>query len=148
AIFVMEEIVRRFDTRILIATFGASAGAVAVSRVFLGNLPDFQVEPLPYPGFGTVSIYLAQGILAGLLGIAYNRLILGMLSATERLAGWSVELRAALIGAVVGLIAWFAPDVVGGGDPLTQRALAGIGTFLSVSSIFFLRFVLGPTSYA
>jgi H+/Cl- antiporter ClcA len=48
-VFVLEELVRRFDTRIAIATFGASAGAIAVARLFLGYAPDFHVEALPYP---------------------------------------------------------------------------------------------------
>src|SRR6202043_3122311 len=33
AVFVLEELVRRFDTRIAIAALGASAGAIAVARV-------------------------------------------------------------------------------------------------------------------
>src|SRR5262245_41410034 len=41
AVFVLEELVRRFDARITMATLGASAGAIAVARVLLGNAPDF-----------------------------------------------------------------------------------------------------------
>ena len=60
---------RRFDTRTTVVTLGASAGAIAVARVFLGDAPDFHVEPLPYPGFGTVPIHLALGIVAGCAGL-------------------------------------------------------------------------------
>ena len=109
AVFVLEELTRRFDTRITIATLGASAGAIAVARVLLGDRPDFHVEPMPYPSFGTLPIYLALGIIAGCLGVAYNRAILGTLAVAERLRGWPVEARAALVGVVVGLVAWFAP---------------------------------------
>ena len=35
-----------------------------------------------------------------------------------------MELRAALVGAAVALLAWFAPGVVGGGDAITQRMLS------------------------
>src|SRR5262249_28884835 len=99
AVFVLEELVRRFDTRIAAATFGASAGAIAVSRLFLGELPDFQVTPLPYPGFATVPLHLLLGVLAALVGIVYNRAILGAMAATARLRRWPVELRAGVIGA-------------------------------------------------
>ena len=68
AVFVLEELVRRFDTRTTVVTLGASAGAIAVARVLLGDAPDFHVEPLPYPGFGTVPIHLALGIVAGCAG--------------------------------------------------------------------------------
>ena len=148
AVFVLEELVRRFDTRITIATLGASAGAIAVARVLLGDAPDFHVEPLPYPGFGTVPIHLALGLVAGFLGVAYNRALLGTLAAAERLHRWPVELRAALIGAAVALLAWFAPGLVGGGDAITQRMLAGTETVAMLSVVFLLRFGLGPLSYA
>lgn len=148
AVFVLEELVRRFDTRITITTLGASAGAIAVARVLLGDAPDFHVEPLPYPGLGTVPIYLALGVVAGFLGIAYNYTLLGTLAAAERLGRWPVELRAALIGAAVGLLAWFAPDLVGGGDAITQRTLVGTEALVMLAFVFLLRFGLGAVSYA
>src|SRR5215475_1582652 len=76
AVFVLEELARRFDTRITIATLGASAGAIAVARVLLGNAPDLHVEPLPYSSFDIIPIYLVLGVVAGLLGIVYNRTLL------------------------------------------------------------------------
>jgi CIC family chloride channel protein len=148
AVFVLEELLRRFDTRTTIATFGASAGAIAVARLLVGGAPDFQVEALPQPGVGMVAGFLALGVLAGFLGIAYNRTLLGTLGVAERLRRWPVELRAALIGAAVGLIAWFAPGQVGGGDAITQRTLAGGGTLLLISLGFLFRFGLGAVSYA
>ena len=148
AVFVLEELVRRFDIRITIATLGASAGAIAVARVLLGDTPDFHVEPLPYPGFGTVPIHLALGLVAGFLGVAYNRALLGTLAAAERLHRWPVELRAALIGTAVGLTAWFAPNLVGGGDTITQRTLDGTETVAMLSIVFLFRFGLGAVSYA
>jgi len=148
AVFVLEELVRRFDTRMTITTLGASAGAIAVARVLLGEAPDFRVEPLSYPGFGTVPIYLVLGIVAGFLGVAYNRTILGTLAVAERLDRWPVELRAALIGAAVALLAWFAPDLVGGGDVITQRMLAGTEALVMLACVFILRFGLGAVSYA
>jgi CIC family chloride channel protein len=59
-----------------------------------------------------------------------------------------VELRAALVGAAVGLLAWFAPDLVGGGDAITQRALAGTEAVGLLAGVFLLRFGLGAVSYA
>jgi CIC family chloride channel protein len=148
AVFVLEELTRRFDTRITITTLGTSAGAIAVARVLLGDTPDFHVEQVPYPSFGTLPIYLTLGIIAGCLGIAYNRAILATLAVAERLRAWPVEARAAGVGAVVGMLAWFVPLLVGGGDALTQRALAGAETVAAVSAVFLVRFALGPLSYA
>jgi len=145
AVFVLEELVRRFDTRITIATLGASAGAIAVARVFLGDAPDFRVGIVPYTSIGLIPLHLALGFVAGCLGVVYNRAITGTTTVVDRLP---VALRAALIGALVGLIAWFAPGVVGGGDAITQRTLSGAETGAMLSGVFLLRFALGPLSYA
>jgi len=59
-----------------------------------------------------------------------------------------VELRAGLIGAAVGTFAWFAPSLVGGGDAITQRSLAGAETLSLLPLVFLLRFGLGTVSYA
>jgi CIC family chloride channel protein len=43
--------------------------------------------------------------------------------------------------------AWFASDLVGGGDPITQRALA-VAPLAVVPAAFLFRFALGAVSYA
>ena len=91
--------------------------------------------------------FLTLGVFAGLLGSAYNRAILTGISLADRLH-WPIELRAASIGAIVGAIAWFAPDLVGGGDTITQRTLSGDVNRSLLPFLLCLRFLLGPFSYA
>jgi len=148
AVFVLEELVRRFDTRIAIAALGASAGAIAVARLFLGQAPDFSVELLPYPGIGSAFLFVALGLLAGLAGVAYNRSLLMALAVCDRAKRWPPELRAAVIGAAVGALAWCAPGLVGGGDGITQRTLSGSEVVAALSFTFAIRFGLGTVSYA
>jgi CIC family chloride channel protein len=102
---------------------------------------------MSYPGLGTVPIDLLLGVVAGFLGVAYNLAILATLRAADRLAR-RVEFGAAAIGAMVGCVAWFAPGLVGGGDPITQRILGGTGAAFMPWSVFVLRFALGSVSYA
>jgi CIC family chloride channel protein len=149
AVFVLEELVRRFDTRTTVTTLCASGSAIAVARLLLGNGPDFQLEPLPYPRSGTVPIFLVLGAVIGLMGVGYNHLLLGALAAAERFGRrLSVDMRAVLVGAAVGLLAWFGPGLVGGGDAITQRTLAGSDSTMVVCGVFLVRFGLGPVSYA
>src|SRR5262249_40041268 len=70
------------------------------------------------------------------------------IAAVDRFDRWPVELRAAVIGAGVGILAWFAPGMVGGGDSLTQRALGGQMSLGLIPLAFLIRFGLGPISYA
>jgi CIC family chloride channel protein len=149
AIFVLEELVRRFEPRIAIAALGASAAAITVAHFFLGYQPDFHVEALAFTrNNGTRPLFVVLGVLAGLAGVAYNHAILGAIAAADRLRHWPVELRAAIIGAAVGILAWFAPGLVGGGDPITQRLLQGVGTLTVIPLLFLIRFGLGAVSYA
>jgi CIC family chloride channel protein len=82
------------------------------------------------------------------LAALYNRALLAAVAAADRLERWPVELRAGVIGAAVGILAWFAPELVGGGDEITQRVLAGGAALALIPLAFVLRFALGPVSYA
>jgi len=148
AVFVLEELVRRFDTRIAIAALGASTGAIAVARLLLGHAPDFDVEELAFAGIRTLPFFVALGAVAGLVATLYNSTLLGAIWVAERLDRWPVELRAGAVGTSVGVCAWFAPDLVGGGDQITQHTLAGGITVSMIPLAFLLRFALGAVSYA
>ncbi len=148
AIFVLEELVKRFETRIAIAALGASAAAIWVSREVLGNAPDFSVGSLIHASFGAGPLFLLLGLSAGLLGILYNWSLLATLGTVDRFAGLPAEVRAAMVGGAVGALAWFTPGLVGGGDPLTARALAGEGALAVLPALFLLRLGLGAVSYA
>jgi chloride channel protein, CIC family len=148
AIFVLEELVRRFEPRIAIAALGASATAISISRVLLGDVPDFHVDTLAYAGGETRPLYFVLGAIAGIMAIVYNRTLLATIAAAGRFNYQPPELRAALVGAMVGILAWFAPDMIGGGDQITQQTLAGVGTLSTISLIFLLRFGLASVSYA
>jgi CIC family chloride channel protein len=148
AIFVLEELVRRFEVRIAIAALGASATAISISRVFLGDAPDFHVDTLAYAGAETRPLYFVLGAVAGVMAIVYNRTLLATITAAGWLNYQPPEFRAALVGAMVGILAWFAPDMIGGGDAITQQTLAGVGTLTTISLFFLLRFGLASVSYA
>jgi CIC family chloride channel protein len=148
AVFVLEELVRRFELRSAVAALGASATGIAVARVFLGDAPDFHVDALAYASAEATPLFFVLGAVAGLAATAYNRALLEALAAAGRLGRLPVELRAGLIGAAVGTFAWFAPSLVGGGDAITQRSLAGAETLSLLPLVFLLRFGLGTVSYA
>jgi chloride channel protein, CIC family len=159
AVFVLEELVRRLETRIAIAALGASSTAILISRLFLGDAPDFQVAvsaqavtatgPLPYAVAATWPLYLVLGGVAGIAASLYNRTILGTLALAARLdKRWPVEIQAAAIGALVGVIGWFSPGLIGGGDAITQRLLAGDAALAAVPLAFAVRFGLGAVGYA
>ncbi len=148
SVFVLEELLRRFDVRTTIATFGASAGAIWITRLMLGSAPEFDVDIAQYSGFASLPVYLVLGLIAGLLGVAYNRSLLLAMKAVDRFKRYPAEVYAALVGGLVGLLAWFEPGLVGGGDRLTQQALQGTNAVGVLTLVFLLRFVLSAVSYS
>jgi len=148
AVFVLEELVRRFETRIAIAALGASATAMSVARLFVGDEPELSVDPLTYTGAQVGGLFVVLGVVAGLAAVAYNRALLAAIAAAGRLGRWPVEVRAGLVGGAVGGLAWFAPELVGGGEPLVQQTLVRPAKAAVLSLVFLLRFVLGAVSYA
>jgi CIC family chloride channel protein len=148
AIFVLEELVRRFEPRIAIAALGASAVAIAVARLFLGNAPDFAVPDLVQPATEMLPLFLVLGLAAGILAVLYNKSLLATLSLADRMKWLPVELRAGIVGLAVGALAWYAPALVGGGDNLTQRTLMGGEAWLVLPIVFAIRLMLGAFSYA
>jgi CIC family chloride channel protein len=148
AVFVLEELVQRFERRIAIAALGASATAIGVARLLLGDTPDFDVSGLGYADAEARPLYFVFGAVAGLLAVAYNRLLLATRAAARRLIFPRADLRGALIGAAVGALGWFAPGLIGGGDAITQSVLTGSAPLAAIPVAFLIRFALGAVSYA
>ncbi|MGC2109437.1 MAG: ClC family H(+)/Cl(-) exchange transporter [Candidatus Korobacteraceae bacterium] len=148
SIFVFEELTSNFTPWLLIATLSACTVAVWLMRGMLGNVLDFTVPQVSPTENWTKWPFLLLGALLGVAGAIYNAVIMGLLRVSERMRSLSSLQRAALIGAAVGVVAWFVPSLVGGGDTLTQSILSNQFTVETLTTIFLVRFALGPWSYA
>jgi chloride channel protein, CIC family len=146
-VFVLEELLKRFDPRATVATMVASASGFAAAHLLMPSEYEFDVRPLADPRLVEAGCVIAIGLVTGVLGVLYNAAVMGALSRADA-SRWPRELRAGITGALVGLLVWTAPDLAGSGDNLTQDALLGRGTLLAVSGILVLRFAFGVMSYA
>lgn len=117
SVFVFEELTSSFSPWLLVATLAAASIAVWLMRIILGNKLDFMVAPgsLNHPWI--LSPFLVLGVLLGIFGVLYNQLTLWLLDLSDRFTQITSVYRAAIIGAVIGLIAWFSPVLIGGGIP-------------------------------
>jgi CIC family chloride channel protein len=148
AVFVFEELTARFASRMVIATLCAGAVAVAVLRGLLGDVPDFFAGIVESQPIGQLPVFLVFGAAVGAVGAFYNALTMGFLTVTDRLRRVNSVLRAAAIGALIGLIGWIAPSLVGGGEGWTQSLLSGSMPLDSIALFFVARMVIGPLCYA
>jgi chloride channel protein, CIC family len=146
-VFVLEELVKRFDPRTTVATLVASASGFLAAHLLVESRYDFAMKPIADPRLVESGWILAIGVVTGLLGVLYNGAVMAALRRADA-SRLPREARAAATGALVGLLVWFAPNLVGSGDGLTQQALYGHGALLAVTGVLVLRFALGVVSYA
>ena len=147
AVFVLEELVRRFELRVAVATLAACSAALAVMRALVGDRLVFSVPAIEVDLFPGYLLFLLFGGLVGLVGVAYNRMIVAAIDLLERVRV-APELRAAAVGGTVGLVAYCAPALVGGGETLIQGVLDGGHSVAVLVLVLGIRLLLGPLSYA
>lgn len=149
ALFTLEEVTKSFRLKTVLATLFSAAAAVACSRVVLGNHADFQVDPIGPPALAWLPLFVVFGVLTGIVGAAYNGLVLWFLDHVAAIRRIPTIVTAAAIGAIIGLAMFVYPHSVGGGDDLTQQILDGrhivAGVVLGLLAV---RFIAGPLSYS
>ena len=146
-VFVLEEVQRDFSPAVFTATLIASAVADITTRLLLGQLPVFHVQTQAIPPLSMLPFALFLGVVAGLLGVAFNRGLVRSLDLFERLRQWPSWMTGGLVGLAVGAVALFAPIAVGGGNRLLERTLAGELSLITLGGFFVLRFALTMLSY-
>lgn len=148
-LFTLEEVTRSFRVKTVLATVFAAATAVGCARLVLGDHPEFRLARIGEPEFAWLPLFVVFGLATGVLGAVYNRLVLWFLDRVTAVRRVPSVGKAAVIGAVIGVIAIIHPRAVGGGEPLTQLVLGGQQFALSViAGYLVLRFVAGPLSYS
>jgi CIC family chloride channel protein len=145
-VFVLEELQRDFAPAVFTVTLIASVTADVTARYLTSELPVFHIGKQPIASLTALPLALAIGIIAALVGIAFNRSLVATLDLFQRLRlpPWG---RGAVAGAIVGAIGWFLPSALAGGHALVERTLAGLLAPAALVGFFTLRFALTMASY-
>jgi len=146
-VFVLEEVQRDFAPTVFTATFIAAVTADIVARLLNGQLPVFHVQTESIPAIEGLPVSVLVGVTAGVLGVAFNRALVGTLDLFQRIRHWPMWAPGALAGSIVGAIGWFTPEALGGGHRLVEQTLAGDVALLALPGFFALRFFLTMLSY-
>ena len=125
AVFVFEEVSRAVRTRLVVTTLAGSAAAVAVAHQIVADGPILPVPDVASGPMWTLALFAALGVLLGGMGVAYNRVVILFLDWSDRLPSIPPEAKAAVIGALVGLLGILSPAIVGGGEELNEAILLG-----------------------
>lgn len=149
ALFVFEEITKKFRLREAIATFLAVAVGVGCSQLIVGDAPDFIVDDVAVPPLATLPIFVVFGIVVGAMGVLYTKAVMGCIDGYAAVPRIPAVVKAAIVGGLIGVALFVDPLTIGGGDALSQLILSGHQFALPVVIAYLVvRFVAGPVSYA
>ena len=124
AIFAAEIIVGDFAVTQFMPIVISSVVASVVTRYAIGNHPAFLVPPYEIISPFELIPYMAAGVVAGLVAVAFIRSLTFSEDFFEKiqLPEWS---RAALGGAIIGIVAIWLPNIYGVGYTTISDALSG-----------------------
>jgi CIC family chloride channel protein len=148
SLFVMEELLHRFSTRVFCATLIACITGTLVLRSMMGNATDFAVRQLGTVPANVLVEYLLLGLACGFVGAGFNVGLLESLELFDRAGHWRRGLKGAAVGTAAGLLAYFMPDVVGGGESLAQLATTQQLAWRLLVLYLLVRVVLTFASYS
>jgi len=122
-IFVLEEL--GLDASALTYSTGLIATVTSnlVMQMALGPGAIFSVGDAPQLPPTALWIFLCLGVVSGVLGVLFNQ---GILRSLDAFAFWPALPRwyhTAAAGALVGVVAWWFPDAIGGGERVAERLL-------------------------
>ncbi len=147
--FVIEEVARHTTMRRLLATLIAVATAITIYRAYFGNLVEFNVTALLPGSIGELVAFGLLGAWIGALGVLYNKsVLLGLNVFNNTAPKVSPIIKAAILGAFIGLFAYWQPQWMGGGETQVNAVLAGQLSLNALIILFLVRWVLGPISYS
>lgn len=150
-LFVIEELRREMSPTTYGGALVAAVCADIVARSMTGQLPAFRISAADTMPLSALPAVVALGVGVGALAVGWNK---ALLAASAAAAGWKRFPRwgqAGTMGAVAGLIAWWAPLAVGGGHSAAEWVLNGGCASATITWLFVmlaLKWVLTLGSYA
>lgn len=146
-IFSLEELHKNFSPAVLLPSIAAALTADVISQFFFGPNPVFQFIGLPVLPSRYYLLVILLGALAGAAAVPFNRGLILALDCYERQTLFTGFRKAALPLLAAGLIGFWLPDILGGGNELVNK-LAVAPMSLSVMFLLLLaKFLFTLLSY-
>src|SRR6266550_3031024 len=147
-LFALEEIMGDLHAPVLGSVVLASATSWMVLHLVLGDNPLFHV-----PGYHLVSpwelgAYVVLGVVGGLSSVAFVKILLWLRERFARLPRASLWVQPVAGGLTVGLLGYFAPQVLGVGYDQVERVLNGDIILKAVVILGVLKIIATSVAYA
>ena len=121
-VFALEVVMMEYTVASFIPVILAAVSATTLSRLVFGEQPAFAVPALNMGSLGELVLVLALSVVAGGLSALFIQLVQTVAGRSRTVPIWW---RMLLAGALVGLIGWWLPEVMGIGYDSVEDALNG-----------------------
>ncbi|ARU95103.1 H(+)/Cl(-) exchange transporter ClcA [Tatumella citrea] len=146
-LFIIEEMRLQFHYSLISvkAVFIGVIMSCIVFRVFNGESAVLDVGKLTNAPLNTLWLYLVAGMVFGIVGVIFNRLIFKVQDRFQQLHGGRMKtilLIGAIIGGTCGALTLLFPELTGGGSLLIPLAAKGEYGLAMLLTLFILRMLM------
>jgi CIC family chloride channel protein len=143
ALFATEVLYRKedFEFEAIIPCILSSIVSFMIFTFYQGSATIFRIHDLSLATPGQLPFYAVLGVLCAVIGFPYVRLFYGARDRFFRRLNLPRPLKPAIGGLMVGLIAVFLPQVLGGGYEWMQSAIDGQLAILLMAALVFAKIV-------
>jgi chloride channel protein, CIC family len=147
-LFALEEVVGDLHAPVLGSVVLASATSWGVLRLLLGNDPLFQVPQYQLVNPWELLLYAVLGVAGGLVSVAFTELLLRLREWFLKRPRKTLWFQPVAGGLLVGVMGWFAPQVMGVGYKFVGDALNDHLALQLMALLLVLKLVATAVSYA
>jgi len=148
-LFVIEELHRELSSRTAAGALVAAVCATVITQWLAGDTPSFQVHGLSAMPLTALPLALVVGIFGGAGGVLFNKSLLAaqrVAQHQEVIPRWTLP---GIAGLLAGLLAWWIPGAVGGGQVVAEGLLGGTlnAGLTALTLLFAAKLLLSALSY-
>src|SRR5262245_30385301 len=147
-LFALEEVMGDLHAPLIGSVVLSSATSWMILHLVLGDEPLFHVPPYALVHPVEFVFYAALGLIGGLVSVWFVKMILWMRPRFQAMPEKTRWIQPAAGGLVVGILAWFVPEVLGVGYTYVGNALNGRMAFQIMALLVVLKVLATSSSYA
>ncbi len=147
-LFSLEEIVGDLHAPVLGSVVLASAASWMVLHLVLGDNPLFHVPSYHLVSAAELGVYVVLGIVGGLTSVTFVKLLLWLRARFAKMPRASLWIQPVAGGLTVGILGYFAPQVLGVGYDQVERVLNGDVILKVVVVLAILKIIATSVAYA
>jgi CIC family chloride channel protein len=147
-LFTLEEVMGDMHAPVLGSIVLSSATSWMVLHLLLGDEPLFHVPAYQLKSPVEFVTYAILGLVGGFVSVAFVKLLLWQRKRFLAMPIWTRWFQPVAGGITVGLLGWFAPDVLGVGYGAVGQALNGHMVLGTMALLVCLKLVATATCYS